>query len=72
MNATGVRVPLKPAGIGRKRLDRSVRRAEKRRGGGGLLRVHGPIRPVPGAFPTTGELRGEKSLINWPDQTILS
>jgi adenine-specific DNA-methyltransferase len=56
----------------RKRQDRSVHRAEKRRRRAGMLRVYGPIRPTAGVCATTDAARGEKRLISWRNQAILT
>jgi hypothetical protein len=56
----------------RNRLDRSVRRAEKRRCRARTLRVRGPIRPVPGVCATADAARGEKSLFSGQSQAILT
>jgi hypothetical protein len=55
----------------RKRQDRSVHRAEKRRRRAGMPRAPGPIRPTPGVWATADTARSEKRLINWQDQAIL-
>jgi hypothetical protein len=52
--------------------DRSVCRAEKRRGRARILRVHGAIRPTSGVFATTDAAQGEKRLFNWKNQVILT
>ena len=56
----------------RKRQDRSVRPAEKRRCRAGTLRVHGPIRPTSGVCAITDAAWGEKHLFNWQNQAILA
>jgi hypothetical protein len=52
----------------RKRLDRSVRRAEKRCRRARAQRLRGPIRPVPAVGSTTDTAQGEKRLFNWQNQ----
>ena len=47
----------------RKRQDRSVRRAEKRRRRARMLRVRGLIRPTSGVCATADTARGEKRLL---------
>ncbi len=55
----------------RKRQDKSVRRAEKRRRRAGMLRVYGPIRPTSGVCATSCSTKGENRLINTHNQVIL-
>jgi hypothetical protein len=52
----------------RKRLDRSVRRAEKRCRRARAQRLRGPIRPVPAVGSTTDTAQGEKRLFNSQNQ----
>jgi hypothetical protein len=56
----------------RKRQDRSVRHAEKRRCRAGTLRVHGPIRATSGVCAIADAAWGEKRLFNWQNQAILA
>ena len=54
----------------RKRLDRSVHRAEKRCRQATMTPVHGLIRPAPAVCATTDAVRGEKRLFNRQNQAI--
>lgn len=56
----------------RNRLNRSARCAEKHRRRAGMLRVYEPIRSTSGACATTVAARGEKRLIRWRSQAILT
>jgi len=56
----------------RKRLDRSARRAEKRRCRARMLRVHSMIRRAPSVWATTDTAQGEKCLFNRQNQAILT
>jgi hypothetical protein len=66
MRVTTIRVQTEP-----KRLDRSVRHAEKRAHWARMLRVRGLIRPALGAYATAHAARGEKRLLNWQNQALL-
>jgi hypothetical protein len=55
----------------RTRLDRYVRRSEKRRHRASMMRVQGPTRPAPGASAASEAARGEKHLITGGNQAIL-
>jgi hypothetical protein len=52
----------------RKRQDRFVRHAEKRRRRAVTLRVRGPIRKARGVCANTDTAQGEKRLFNWQIQ----
>jgi hypothetical protein len=56
----------------RKRLDSSVRRAEKRRCEARKLRVHDPIRPILGACEAAATARGGKNLPSGQTQEIVT
>ena len=56
----------------RKRLDRSVHRAEKRGRQATMTPVRGLIRPAPGISSTMGIVRGEKHLSSDRVQAILT
>ena len=66
MRVTTIRVQTEP-----KRLDRSVRRAEKRAHWARMLRVRGLIRPTPFDCASADAAYGEKRLLNWHNQAIL-
>ena len=67
-----MRVTAIQAQTERKQQDRSIRHAEKRRRRARMMRVRGPIRPVPGVCATTDTAQGEKRLVNWRNQAILA
>ena len=67
-----MRVTLKLPEGERKRQDKSVRHAENRRCRARMLRVHGPIRPVPATCATADAVRREKRLSSGQNQAILT
>ena len=71
-SATAMRMTAIRTRTERKRQDRSVRHAEKRRCRAGTLRVHGPIRPTSGVCAIADAAWGEKRLFNWQNQAILA
>jgi len=56
----------------RKRLDRSVHRAEERYRRARKLRLRGPIHPVPAVSSTADAARGEKRLFSKQIQAIFT
>ena len=62
-SATAMRVTAIWAKTQRKRLDRSVRRAEEQGRRASTARIRGGFRPNPGVFATADTARGEKRLI---------
>ena len=71
-SATAMRMIAIHAQTERKRLDRSVRCAEKRRRQASTLRIRGPIHPVPAVCATADAGRGEKRLSRGRLQAILT
>lgn len=71
-SATAMRMIAVHAQTERKRLDRSVRRAEKRRPWARKQRLRGLIRPVPAACATAEAGRGKKCLYSEQIQANLA